>query len=185
MPAISHVTFAAVELRIPDTSERIVEGIVVPWQETSFLTPNPKGERFMPGSLDRTTRERPAGTPLFRNHDHNVKVGKALGWRADDSAGCWGQFEIFPTDAGDAVLEEVRVGALDAFSAGFRPINTRRHRDGAIEVLEAALHEVSLVPLAAYEGARVLAMRTPWAAPGRSVLPAAPEVDLSPLPLLR
>ena len=49
--AIVHATFGAVELRVPDVSERIVEGIVVPWGETSFLTPDPKGERFTAGSL--------------------------------------------------------------------------------------------------------------------------------------
>ena len=49
MSDIVHATFAALELRVPDTSERIVEGIVVPWDETSFLTPDPRGERFRPG----------------------------------------------------------------------------------------------------------------------------------------
>ena len=60
---IVHATFGAVELRVPDVSERIVEGIVVPWGETSFLTPDPKGERFQPGQLDPHDRRegRPGG----------------------------------------------------------------------------------------------------------------------------
>ena len=66
---------------MPDTSERIVEGIVVPWGETSFLTPDPRGERFRSGSLTRTIKERGDRVKLFRNHDHNVGVGKPVAWK--------------------------------------------------------------------------------------------------------
>ena len=174
------VTFPAVELRVPDDGEeRIVEGIVVPWGETSFLTPDPKGERFVAGSLSRTVADRGQAVKLFRNHDHARAVGRPVVWNAEDGRGLWGRFRIASTPAGDDVMAEVREGMLDAFSVGFRPIRSRRGADGAREVLEAALHEVSIAPIGAYDGARVLAVRTPTVNP---TVPPMPAVNLDPIP---
>jgi len=173
-------TFGALELRVADPSERIVEGLVVPWNETSFLTPDPKGERFMAGSLTRSIGERGDRIKLFHAHDHGRAVGRALAWKPDHELGCWAQFRIAATPPGDDVLAEVGEGMLDAFSVGFRPVRTRRGGDGAREIVEAALHEVSIAPIGAYDGARVLAVRTPvTVAP---TLPPMPEVNLDPLP---
>lgn len=180
MTDIVHVTFA-VELRVPDTSERIVEGVVVPWNETSFLTPDPRGERFRPGSLTRTIKERGERVKLYRNHDHGTAIGKALAWKSTHEGGLWGQFRIAATPAGDDVLLELREGMLDAFSVGFRPVREARGGDGAREIVEAHLHEVSLCPIGAYDGARVLAMRSPSSS--TSTLPPMPEVNLAPLVL--
>ena len=66
MTDLASVTFP-LELRVADLDERIVEGIVVPYGETSFLTPEPAGERFLRGSLTRTVNERGAErVKLFR-----------------------------------------------------------------------------------------------------------------------
>jgi HK97 family phage prohead protease len=160
-------------------SERIVEGIVVPYDETTFLTDDPAGERFRPRSLTRTVSDRGDRVKLYRAHDHRTAVGKAVEWRTDDPAGCWAQFRIARTPAGDAVLNEVAEGMLDAFSVGFLPKRQRRGPDGAREIIEAQLHEVSLCPIGAYDGARVMATRRP----GRYTVPPAPLVDLSPVVL--
>ena len=181
MSDIVHATFTALELRAPDTSERIVEGIAVPWGETSFLTPDPRGERFRPGSLTRTVKERGHLVKLYRTHDHKTAVGKAVQWKPNHEDGCWVQFRIAATPAGDAVLNEVREGMLDTFSVGFLPVRETRGADGAREVIEAALHEVSLCPMGAYDGARVLAMRTPQ--PAAYVVSPPPVVDLTPVVL--
>ena len=181
MTEIRHATFAGVELRVPDMTERIVEGIVVPWGETTLLTDDPRGERFRPGSLTRTIKERGHLVKLFRAHDHNVGVGRAVQWKATHDAGLWAQFRIAATPAGDDVLVEVREGMLDAFSVGFLSKRETRGPDGAREIIEAQLHEVSLCPIGAYDGARVLAMRQP-----RFTLPAVapmPAVDLGPVVL--
>ena len=180
MSDIVNVTFSAMELRVPDTSERIVEGIVVPWGETSFLTPDPRGERFRPGSLTRTITERGDRIKLYRNHDHDTAVGRAVEWK-NTKTGCWAQFRIANTPAGDAVLNEIHEGMLDAFSVGFLPKRETRGTDGAREVIEAQLHEVSITPMGAYDGARVLAVRTPNTTP--EPLPPMPVVNLSPLVL--
>lgn len=174
-----HATFA-VELRVPDLAERIVEGIVVPYDETTYLTFDPRGERFLPGSLTRTLKERGDRIKLFRSHDHDTAVGKALQWKAAHEGGCWAQFRIAATPAGDDVLLEVREGMLDAFSVGFMPKREKQGDDGAREIIEAQLHEVSLCPIGAYDGARVLATRMPTEG---GLLPPMPEVNLSPVVL--
>ena len=94
-------------------------------------------------------------------------MGRAVAWKPDHDAGCWAQFRVGTGDDGDALLAEVGDGLLDAFSVGFQPIRTQRGADGAREILEARLHEVSIAPIGAYDGARVLAMRTPHGAAGR------------------
>ena len=183
MTEIIHATFSGVELRVPDLEGRIVEGIVVPYGETSFLTEDPRGERFRSGSLTRTIKDRCDRVKLFRNHDHSTAVGCATQWKpTHDAGGCWAQFRIAATPPGDAVLAEVREGMLDAFSVGFLPKRETRAADGAREIIEAQLHEVSLCPIGAYDGARVLAMRQPV----RFTLPQVrpmPEVDLGPVML--
>jgi uncharacterized protein len=175
------VTFPAIELRVPDIDERIVEGIVVPWNETSFMTPDPKGERFLPGSMTRTVREKGARTKLFRNHDHTRALGTSIRWDARDDRGLFGQFRIGQVPGGDELLDEVREGLLDAFSIGFQPIRVQRAADGAREVLEARLAEASLCPIGAYDGAQVLAVR----APAAFQVPEMPAVNLDPIPPIR
>lgn len=174
-------TFAAIELRVADESERIVSGVVIPWNEVSMLTPHSQGERFAPGSLTRTVAERGDRVKLFRDHDHKRAIGRAVKWDTDDPRGLWGEFRIANTAAGDEALAEVSEGMLDAFSIGFRAVRTRKAKDGSREVLEAALHEASLAPIGAYDGARVLALRTPTV---NELIPPMPAVNLAPIPPL-
>lgn len=182
MTDLSTVAFPlALELRVVDTGERRLEGVVVPYGETTFLTDDPAGERFLPGSLTRTVSDRGARVKLFRAHDHTRAVGRAVEWNTENRRGLWGAFRVAATPAGNEVLDEVREGVLDAFSIGFRPLRVRRGRDGAREVEEAALHEVSVAPMGAYDGARVLAVRTP----STPLLPPMPVVNLDPVPVLR
>lgn len=171
------------ELRSVDVEGRTVEGIVVPYDETTFLTDNPAGERFARGSLDRTVRDRGRRVKLYRSHDHSHAVGVPLGFDAAHKRGLWASYRIAQTPAGDEVLAEIREGVLDSFSIGFRPLQFRNGRDGSREVTEAALHEVSIAPMGAYDGARVLALRTPTDAP--ALLPPMPQVNFDPLPMLR
>lgn len=146
------------ELRRVD--ERILEGIAVPYGETSYLTDDPRGERFLAGSLNRTIRDRGARLKLFLNHDHTHAIGRALKLDARNPAGLWGRFGVFSTPTADEALAEVEQGALDMFSIGFVPVRERRAADGVREIVEASVHEVSLAPLGAYDGARVLATRS-------------------------
>jgi phage head maturation protease len=81
-------------------------------------------------------------------------------------------------------MDQVREGALDSFSVGFRPVRSRRDAQGIINVQEAAIHEVSLCPMGAYDGARVLATRSPARGSG-PLFGEMPPVDLTPVGPLR
>jgi HK97 family phage prohead protease len=180
MSEITHVTFPALELRLAEPDERIIEGIVVPWGEVSYLTPDPKGERFVRGALSRTLENRKTPIKLFVNHHHERALGRAVGWKPNHADGCWGSFRVGRGPEGDELLSDIGEGLLDGFSIGFQAKRERRSADGVREVVEAALHEVSLVPIAAYDGARVLATREP----GVDRLPDPPAVNLECLPPL-
>jgi uncharacterized protein len=182
MSELVSVTFEALELRLADVSQRVVEGIVVPWGEVSFLTPDPKGERFVRGAFTRSVEQRGERIRLFSNHGHQRAVGRAVSWKPNHAAGCWAAFKVRGGADADELLSDVADGLLDAFSVGFRPVRERRSDDGVREVLEAELHEVSLVPIGAYDGARILATRAP--AP-RFEIPVMPPVNLAPLPVFR
>ena len=176
------------EWRTINTDERTVEGIAVPWGETSYLTPDPQGERFVAGSLTKSIRDRGDRLKLFSSHDHSHAIGRAVKLDARHPDGLWSSWRIFRTPYGDSALAEIAEGALDTMSVGFRTIRSRRGDDGAREVMEAEIHEVSVAPIGAYDGARVLAVRTPSsnddpAAWFRSH--PAPNIVLTPVPYLR
>jgi phage head maturation protease len=63
-------------------------------------------------------------------------------------------------------------------SVGFKPVQVRRGSRGETEIVEGSLKEVSLLPLGAYDGARVLAMREA----AMMITPTIPldEIDFSP-----
>jgi HK97 family phage prohead protease len=167
-----------VELRVADLSERIVEGVVVPYDETTYLVPDP--ERFLPGSLTRTIKDRGNRIKLYRGHEHRDAYGTPVSWDPDHAAGLFAQFRITRLPRGDEMLAELGEGLLDAFSIGFEAKRERRAADGVREIVEAKLWEVSLAPLGAYDGAKVLAVRTPSV----DDLPDMPAVNFEPLPVL-
>jgi len=181
MTDLAHTTFPAMELRLADLSERVVEGIVVPWGEVSLVTGDPHGERFVRGALTRSIGQRGDRIKLFVDHQHKQAVGTVAGWKPNHPDGCWGAFRVKSGPLGDELLDDVRSGLLDGFSVGFVPIRERRGADGVREVVEAQLWEVSLVPIAAYDGARVLATRDPRR---DYALPDPPAVNLASLPRL-
>ena len=179
----------AIDWRAPvSTDERTIGGLAVPWNETSMLTPSPAGERFLPGSLTRSVKARGDRLKLFRgNHGHDlVPVGRITKVDARHPDGLWTEWRIANTATGDQTLEEVREGLLDSFSVGFRAIKTQRGADGAREIVEAELGEVTLLPTGAYDGARVLEVRAPTlqAADIAAWLAAhpVPTVDRTPIP---
>ena len=165
--------------------ERIVEGIVVPWGETSFLTPDPKGERFR-RRFAHPHRSGNAGDrlKLFRAHDHDQAVGRAVEWKTGRRRRL----------LGTVPHRRHRPPATRCSPKSAKGCSTRsrsgssRSGCGAAPTVPArsskpALHEVSICPIGAYDGARVLAMRTPVSALV-TPLPPMPEVNLAPVPML-
>jgi HK97 family phage prohead protease len=160
-------------------------GQVAPYNETTYLTGDPRGERLMRGCFRASIEQRGTRIPLCLGHNHGeAAVGLSTRWQ-EDGDGLLGVFAVRPDERGDKVLADARDGYLPALSVGFAPIPSRSRRapDGVIEHTEAALHEVSLVAVGAYGGARVLEVRSAQSlddllAPFRN----PPVVDLSPLP---
>lgn len=170
------------ELRDVRPEQRLVIGLVAPYDETSYLTPDPAGERITRGAFAKTLRQRAARIPLLRNHDTGAAMGRSRSFE-ETPEGLLGEFLVNDGDQGDALLEDARNGYLSAMSAGFVPLVHRRGADGAREVAEAKLVEVSLVALPAYESSGLLAVRSAQnldelLAPFR----ARPDVNLAPLP---
>lgn len=147
------------ELRDVDDDARTLTGVVIPYDETSYLTPSPGGERVLRGAFTKSARQRGDKVLLFRQHDHTRPVGRAVTF-TDETDGLHGTFRVRESVLGDETLADLREGYLPGLSVGFRPIQTRRGNDGATEVVEGALMEVSLVSIGAYDGARVLAVRS-------------------------
>lgn len=177
------------EIRDVTPDRREIVGLVAPYDETSYLTGDARGERLLRGCFAKSIRQRGARIPLCIGHNHGADRG-AVGMSrsfVEDGDGLLGVFAVRPDARGDEVLADVRDGYLPAMSVGFAPLpaNARRGHDGALEITEAALKEVSLVVVGAYDGARVLATRAAVQIPDLAAMfPAAPVVDLSPLPRL-
>jgi hypothetical protein len=170
------------ELRAVDPDARTITGIVAPYDAVSYMTPDPAGERIMRGAFKKSIAQRGNRVLLCRSHNHDRPIGMARDW-IDADAGLSATFTVRAGVAGDEALEDARDGYLGGLSVGFKPLVQSRGQDGAREIREAALLEVSLVSIPAYEGARVLAVRS---AQDLSDLlkPFAnrPAVNLSPIP---
>jgi HK97 family phage prohead protease len=174
------------ELRTVTESERVIVGVVAPYDETTYLVPNPSGERVVRGAFEKSTRQRGDKIPLIRGHDH---AGKCLGVSrrfTEDPDGLIGEFVVNAGDEGDRLLEDCRNGYYRAMSAGFDALGgTRRGADGAREIVEARLVEVSLVAVPAYAGAGLLAVRSATDV-DRLLEPFRnpPAVNLEPIPVI-
>lgn len=151
------------EFRLAEGSDgRTIAGIAVPYNEISYNVPNAGGERFIPGSLTKTAKDLMASTrkklKIFKSHEHRTAIGFATLLNPDHPDGLWLEARIADTIEGNAALQEINQGVLDSFSIGFRSIRDT-FENGVRVIQEAALVEVSLVPLPAYDGAELVAVR--------------------------
>ena len=163
--------------------ERLMTLLLVPYGEVSMLTKYPKGERFLKGAFRKAASEfrgRRRDLYLFRSHQHDRAVGRAVSLQ-DSPEGPLAQFKIASTSAGDDVVTEYREGLLSSVSIGFRALLDGVNRmDGVREVREATLDEVSVLPMGAYDGARVLEYREPEPVDLSIYLPPPPPaIDLA------
>jgi Escherichia/Staphylococcus phage prohead protease len=172
------------ELRSVSESDRVIVGVVAPYDELTYLTLDPAGERIRRGAFSRSIAHRGTSIPLLRNHDVERRMGTSRVFRETDD-GLVGEFVVNDGEPGDALLLELRQGYLAGLSVGFTRLRSERAADGARDVTEAKLVEVSTVGVPAYEGAAVLSVRSAQnldelLAPFRN----PPVVDLSPIPPL-
>lgn len=174
----------SMELREVHIPERVLVGTVAPYDETTYLAPDPQGERIKRGAFSRSISLRGDRIPILRGHERGMRMGVSKRFE-ESSEGLVGTFEINPGEEGELFLAQLRDGYYGGLSAGFVPLDKQVHRgaDGAREIREAKLVEVSAVGVPAYEGAGILAVREAqdldaMLAPFR----ARPDVNLAPIP---
>jgi len=147
---------------------RTVHGIAVPFDTPTTVNDGwgEYEESFRFGAFRKTLREKrkPDGTSAVKflaNHDRigRLPLGRAQELK-EDTAGLYGEFRVSKTPDGDAALELIRDGALDAFSVGFVPVKDREPEPGRLERVEVKLHEVSAVAFPAYAGAVIAGVRS-------------------------
>ena len=97
---------------------------------------------------------------VLRDHQVERVVGRCRHLDGDHPDGLMATLAIARTDLGDETLALADAGCLDV-SIGFMPRAERWNQDRSMVLRTAVhLHELSLVPFPAYEGAGVLAVRT-------------------------
>jgi uncharacterized protein len=171
--------YSPADLELRGADGRTIVGIAVPFDEPAKVRDDggfPYTEVFRRGAFAKTIRERgPAGVKTFAKHQRSsLPIGRASLLR-EDAAGLYSELAVSKTTAGDEVLELVRDGALDGLSIGFVGIKERQSRD-ALERLEVALHEISVVDAASYASAVIAGVRS--AEPRISAEAASRRLDL-------
>ena len=146
------------EIRSVDTAERLLVGVVSPYDEVSYLVSDPGGERIIRGAFDKSIAQRGNKIPLHDNHGTQRRMGISRRFE-DGPTGLIGHFRVNEGGRGDEFLREMRQGYFGGLSIGFQALRTTRGADGVREVREAKLMEVSAVGMPAYSGAELIAVR--------------------------
>ena len=140
-----------------DGERRTIAGLAVPYGQTARS--GGRRYRFAPGSLKYASVGR---VKLLRDHNNAAAVGKAISL-AETPAGLVATFRVSPGAAGDEVLALAADGVLDGLSIGvdFRDDDLVRdpHNPGAFLVTSAALREISLTAVPAFDDSRLTSVR--------------------------
>ena len=173
----------AMEIRSVDTSERTLVGVVAPYDQTTYLVPDPAGERIARGAFTRSVQHRGNQIPLHDNHGTHRRMGISKSFEDGDD-GLVGTFAVYEGEKGDALLDDLRHGLLGGMSVGFQTLDHGRDGDGVRVVKEARLVEVSVVGHPAYDGAGILAVRHAQQVREDFMAPFLnpPVVNLEPIP---
>jgi HK97 family phage prohead protease len=188
-------------VRAGSGSERIVEGIVLPWGQVTTVrdTYGPTGrletyrETVPRGAVDisdprRFVLEGPPvpGTAAGKHAGHLIGRGMSV---EDRPEGLFVAFRVSSTPHGDEAYALAQDGILSDFSVGFRPVAQRMNKAGVMERTAIDVRRVALLDDGAYRDARVTAVRTasedemdpettetttPAAAPAAPVTPETP-----------
>ena len=174
-PQPALITRAAVSTEVK-FAERIIDALAVPY-DTPADCDDAYGryvERIARGAFGDVER-RTERVKVLRDHDVQRAVGKAVRLDSKAERGLLAQLRIARTPLGDETLALADDGVLD-LSMCARPLpGGDRWNADASEVVRSALwlEELSLVPLPAYDDARVLAVR----AAGTAEVVGTPNLD--------
>lgn len=154
--------------------ERTIEMIVAPYEEETLA--DWKGrmvkEVFARGAFEGIQR-RPNRIKVYRDHvDSQTVVGRATALHPSRDEGLVAEVKISDTELGTETLTLAEDGVLGA-SAGYLPLpgGEKWLTRSSVRILKGWLGHIALVPEPAYEGARVLAVRS------KTAPPATPNLD--------
>ena len=136
-----------------DTEKREIEGISVPWDQVADLGWG------VTESVQRGAVDDEGALILYRHSDPIGLLVRA----SDTDAGRKIVSRISETTMGNDAMTLARDGVLANWSIGFEPIEskTETREDGTVHITHTKIRvrEISLVPLPAYEGAKVTHVR--------------------------
>lgn len=148
---------SSVEPQQVDEERRTITGLAVPWGQAAFS--GGRKWRFERGSVKYKSLSR---VKLLRDHD-NTQVLGVLTHLADTDAGLMATFKVARGPAGDQALALAADGVLDGLSIGvdFREADHRPdpNEPGARLVSSAALREISLTGMPAFDDSRLTSVR--------------------------
>jgi len=175
---------AAVAVSGVDFADRIIELIVVPYDEDTVVEYPPGSGRMIVESVDRGAfdgvEKRPGRVTANRDHDFTRTVGQARAIHPSRDEGLVSEVYVSRTLLGDETLQLADDGVLGA-SVGMavRPADQIwSERRSKRRIAKAFLDHIALVPRPAYAGAEVLSVRSGLpAAPSFEAPPATPYLD--------
>lgn len=144
---------------------RTIDARIIPYGVTATICDPPdyvvEQEQFAPGALASQLRAaHRVKVWLSTMHEQGLRGivghGETIEERDD---GVYATFRVHENQDGDKALQLVRDGLLPALSVEFLDLKSLRKPGGIVERVRAHLERVSLVPVGAYAGAEVLAMR--------------------------
>lgn len=140
-----------------DAETRTITGLAVPWNQSA--TSNGKAYRFLPGSLKYAAVNR---VKLLRDHNYTLAIGKAVKL-VETEKGLEATFKVAEGARGDEALALALEEVLDGLSIGvdFREehVSPDPQRPGGYVVSQAALREISLTPMPAFDDSRLTSVR--------------------------
>ena len=166
-PSTPHVVRFAHDVEVVRGGDgRTVHGIIVPWDTPTrvfdHLGPTGRPAAYQEAVARGAFPEAVANPERIKFLGHHDKRSNPLGRASvirDDAAGLYGEFLVSRTTAGDEVLELIKDGALDAFSASFVPVDSVSRGDVYVRT-RGHMTETSIVTFPAYPGALVGGVRS-------------------------
>jgi len=116
-------------------------------------------EEILPGAFDHQLN---AAHRVVANYEHGQTmadvIGRGVALRSQPD-GFHGTFRILKSPSGDSALELIQEGVLDGVSFEAKFVRSVRNAQGVVQRVKANLFNVAFTRFAAYQGAKVLAVR--------------------------
>jgi HK97 family phage prohead protease len=173
---------AAVAVSAVDFADRVIEVVVVPYDEDTTVEYPPGSGKLITESVNHGAfdglEKRPGRVRANRDHDVTRTVGLARAVHTDRQVGLVGEVYISRTLLGDETLQLADDGVLGASVGMAVQPRDQLWSEGRSRrrIARAFLDHIALVPNPAYQGAEVLAVRS-GQPPQFEAPPATPYLD--------